>query len=112
MKGELIVYLLVLFLVFPVGLAHAQFGGDSCRTVRYSGVTPDIFKCMKQDLLDYGINVPPGNSGELSGNGIRADFKWDGKSILTIKVKEKPFFVSCRTITDEIRQFAQDCQDQ
>jgi hypothetical protein len=110
MKRKLIAYLTVLFLIFSIGLAQAQFGGGSCKSVTYSGVTPDLFECMKQNLLDYGVSVPPGQSGELSGNGVTADFKWDGKSILTIKVKEKPFFVSCKTINDEIRQFAQDCQ--
>jgi len=110
MKKKLIAYLLVLFLIFPVGLAHAQFGGGNCGPVAYSGVTPDIFECMKQDLLDYGIYVPPGQSGELSGNGITANFQWDGESRLTITVTDKPFFVSCGTVTDEIRQFAQNCQ--
>ena len=80
------------------------------RYVTYSGVTPDLFDCMKQELRANGIYIPPGESGELSGNGITADFKWDGESILTIRVKEKPFFVSCRTIANEIRQFAQGCQ--
>lgn len=109
---KLIAYMLVLFLVIPVGLGHAQFGESSCGPVTYSGVTPDLFECMKQNLQDYGIHVPSGERGELSGNGITADFKWDGQSILTIKIKEKPFFVSCRTINDEIRQFALDCLDQ
>lgn len=110
MKRKLMAYLLLLLLIFPIGLAHAQFGGGSCRPVTYSGVTPDVFECMKQDLLDYGVYVPPGESGELSGNGVTADFEWDGESFLTVRIKERPAFVSCRTITDEIRQFAQDCQ--
>jgi hypothetical protein len=91
MKRKLIAHLLVLLLIFPVGSAHAQFGGGSCRSVTYSGVTPDLFDCMKQELRTYGVNVPQGESGELSGAGITADYKWDGKSILTILVKEKPF---------------------
>jgi hypothetical protein len=67
---------------------------------------------MKQGLLELGMYVPPENSGELSGSGVTAYFKWDGVSKLTIQVKEKPFFVSCKTINNEINQFAQDCQDQ
>ncbi len=38
----------------------------------------------------YGIYVPPGNRGELSGKGIAADFEWDGKSNLTITITENP----------------------
>jgi hypothetical protein len=111
-KEKVIAYLLVLFLIFPVGLAQAQFGGDGCRTVRYSGVTPNMFECMRQDLQNSGIYITPGKSGELSGNGFSADFEYDGKSNLTITITDKPFFVTCRTITDRIRQFAQDCADQ
>jgi hypothetical protein len=57
-----------------------------------------------------GFPVPPGESGELYGNGIAAGFEWDRESKLTITVTEKPFFVGCGTITDRIRQFAQVCE--
>jgi hypothetical protein len=110
MKKILIVYLLVLCSIYSVGLAQAQSGGGGCGPVTYSGITPDRFECMKQDLQDYGIYVPPGESGELYGNGIAAGFEWDRESKLTITVTEKPFFVGCGTITDRIRQFAQVCE--
>lgn len=109
MKKISIACLLILCSIFSTGLAQAQFGGGDCRTVTYSGITPDRFECMKQNLQDYGIYVPPGENGELSGNGITANFEWDGESKLTITVTEKPFFISCRTITDRVRQFAQNC---
>ena len=70
MKRKLIAYLMVLCLIFPVGLAYAQFGGNSCGPVTYSGVTPDTFECMKHELKNYGINVSPGKSGELSGEEL------------------------------------------
>jgi hypothetical protein len=110
MKQKVIVSLLLFFLIFPIGLAHAQFGEGSCKSVTYSNITPDVFECMKQDLMELGIYVPPEKSGELSGSGVTAYFEWDGESKLTIQVKEKPFFVSCKTINDEIGKFAQDCQ--
>ncbi|MDR7666917.1 hypothetical protein RG963_14240 [Methanosarcina sp. Z-7115] len=109
MKSKSRACLLVLCLTFSVGLTQAQFGGGGCESVTYSGVTPDRFECMNQGLQEYGIYVPSGESGELSGNGIAADFEWDGESILTITVTEKPFFVGCGTIHDRIRQFAQEC---
>ena len=109
---KLIVYLLAVFLIFPVGLAQAQLigGGGGCESITYTGVTPDTFTCMKQGLENYGISVPPGTSGELSGKGVTAQFRWDGESRLTIKITEKPFFVSCDTANRKINNYIEACQ--
>lgn len=105
MNRKLIAALLVLFLVFSVGFASAK----SCEPTTFSNVSPDKFECMKTKLHNYGIAVPPGNSGELSGKGIAARFVWDGKSNLTIQITNKPFFVSCGTAVNEIKKFVDEC---
>ncbi len=110
MKMKLIVSLLLLCLVFAVGLAQAQIGGRGCEPITFSNVPPSTFECMKTKLQDYGIYVPPGDSGELSGKGIVANFEWDGKSALTIQVTRKPSFVSCSTADNEIGKFVDQCQ--
>jgi hypothetical protein len=46
--------------------------------IKLVNVTPDRFECMKERLQDAGITVPPGNEGELSGQGFTAEFEWDG----------------------------------
>jgi hypothetical protein len=81
----------------------------SCKPVTFRNVPPDTFKCMKKKLQDYGIHVPAGNRGELSGKGVTADFEWDGKSILTITITEKPFIVSCDTAARKIKDFVKQC---
>ena len=106
MKIKLIVSLLVLCLALSVGFAQAQ----SCDTITLSNVSPNTFECMKTELQNYGIHVPPGNSGELSGHGIVGNFVWDGISKLTVQITQKPFFVSCRTADSEIGKFVQECQ--
>jgi hypothetical protein len=65
---------------------------------------------MKKKLQDYGIYVPSGNIGELSGKGIIASFEWDGNSNLTITITEKPFIVSCEVAAMKIEQFVRECQ--
>ena len=65
---------------------------------------------MKKKLQDYGINVPPGNKGELSGKGITGSFEWDGKSDLTLRITKKPFFISCGTADKEITKFVDQCK--
>lgn len=82
----------------------------SCEELTFSDVTPETFECMKSQLQEYGINVPPGNEGELSGQGITANFEWDGRSELTIRITEKPFFVSCSTAEQELAKFVEECK--
>jgi hypothetical protein len=111
MKLKFIVFLLVIYSVLFIGAAQAQiFGRDgSCEPIIFNDVTPDTFECMKSQLQDYGIYVPPRNEGELSGQGITANFKWDGESTLTIRITEKPFFVSCRIAEQQITQLVEVC---
>jgi hypothetical protein len=64
---------------------------------------------MKKKLQDAGIFVPPGNRGELSGQGVTADFEWDGESKLTVTIKKKPFIVSYETVAMKIKAFVREC---
>jgi len=110
MNLKLIVSLLLIFLVFTLGSAQAQIGGRGCDPITVSGVTPDVFECMKTKLQNYGINVPTGNKGELSGKGVTGTFDWDGKSSLNLRITRKPFFVSCGTADREITKFIDECK--
>ncbi len=109
MKRKLIASLLVLCLAFSVGLAHAQIGGKGCESITFLNVPPDTYECMKKQLQDYGIYVPFSNYGVLSSNGGVAFFKWDGKSILTVNIMQKPSSVSCETAANEITKFVEEC---
>lgn len=107
MNRKLITSLVVLFLAFSVGFASAK----GCETTTFSKVSPDTFACMKTKLHNYGISVPQGYKGELSGKGIGASFVYDpdAKS-LTIKITDKPLFVSCGIAANEIKKFVDECQ--
>ena len=107
MKIVIRAFLLVLCLVFFVGFAQAR----SCEPVTFYNVPPDTFECMKSQLIEHGIDVPHGNSGELSGHGIRAHFEWDGKSKLTIQITNRPIFISCGRADSEIGKFVHECQN-
>ena len=110
MRMKLIVSILLICLVFFLGSAQAQIGDNSCKPMKFLNATPDAFECMKKKLQDYGIEVPPGNSGELSGKGITGSFEWDGKSYLTITITKKPFLVNCDTADRELIKFVDECK--
>jgi hypothetical protein len=81
----------------------------SNKSLTFHNVSPAAFNCMKKKLQDLGIFVPPGSRGELSGQGVAADFEWDGESKLIITIKKKPFIVSYETVTWKISEFVKEC---
>ncbi len=83
---------------------------EGCRGIRFKNVTPDVFKCMKKKLEEYGLEVSPGNSGVLEGNEIVAHFTWDGEEHLVIEVKEKPWHLYCGALSGQMRAFMRECQ--
>lgn len=95
--------------LFP-GVVQAQSGEDSCKPIKFVNVTPEAFDCMKAKLQAYGIEVQPGNEGELSGGGVTAEFEWDGRSELTITVKKLPLLVSCKTADEKLMYFVDQCK--
>jgi hypothetical protein len=69
-----------------------------------------VFDCLKQKLTAAGISVPAGNSGGISGEGVKGTFTWDPQAAtLIIQVTEKPFFLPCGTINDQIHKAVQGC---
>lgn len=110
MKVKLIVSLLAIYLVFSLGLAQAQNEKSDCKPLKFVNVTPDAFECMKNKLQNYGIEVPPGNEGEMSERGVTGSFEWDGESVLTITIKEKPSWVSCETADERVILFVDECK--
>ena len=82
---------------------------SECEPVTYH-ITPDVFECMKKKFKDAGIQVPQGNNGNMEGSGVKVHFEWDGKSTLIIRIKSKPFIVSCGFVNGKIKDFVDDCQ--
>ncbi len=80
-----------------------------CNPVTYHNINPTVFECMKKQLENSGIHVPPGNSGDMEGSGVKAHFEWDGKSNLTITIKSIPFIVTCGDVIGKINDFVHGC---
>jgi hypothetical protein len=83
---------------------------EGCQGMKFRNVTPDVFSCMKKKLRDYGVDVQPGNSGILEGNGIVAHFSWDGEANMVIEIKERPLDTYCGQVSGKLRSFLRECQ--
>ena len=64
---------------------------------------------MKLKLAKAGVQTPQGNDGDIEGYGTKIHFKWDNEANLTIKVMDKPWYISNETIIGKITDFVQNC---
>jgi len=57
--------------IYNFNIYVSRFAQDrSYEPVTFYNVPPDTFECMENQLIDHCIDVPHGNSGELSSHGI------------------------------------------
>jgi hypothetical protein len=74
----------------------------------YQKVTPAVFSEIKTFIENYGnfgIEVPCGNSGDISGMGASAHFEYDGCTTLKIQLTKIPFFVSSELANEKLDKF-------
>lgn len=83
---------------------------ESCQRIRFKNVIPEVFFGTKKKLQNYAIEVSPGNSGVLEGNGIVAHFSWDGEENLIIKITERSLTTYCGHLSEKLRSFVRECQ--
>jgi len=69
----------------------------------FEGVTSEIFHNMKRALEQYGISIPKGNEGNLSGEGFSGKFIWNPEQeLLTLQLISKPWFISYDTVREVV----------
>lgn len=93
--------LVMISLFLTIGLVSAQ----NCEPQTFSKVTPAVFDSIKTCVQNYGIDVPSGDSGEISYMGVSAYFMWDGESNLTIQFTDLPCFISSDTANVKLDSF-------
>jgi hypothetical protein len=68
-------------------------------SVTYSNVKPNVFTSMKMKLAKASVQILQGKEGDIGGYCIKIHFKWDNATNLTIKIKDKPWYISEETVT-------------
>jgi len=91
-------------------MGERKLDTEGCQGIKFRNVTPDVFFCMKKKIQAYGMDIQPGNSGTLEGNGIVAQFSWDGEANLVIEIKERPLTTYCGQVSGKLRAFMRECQ--
>jgi len=78
-------------------------------SVTYTNVNTTVFASMKQKLAQAGVEVPQGNEGDIEKYDAKVHFKWDNSTNFTVTIKEKPLYISDKTIIEKITDFVHDC---
>ena len=91
-------------------MGERKIDNEGCQGVSFRNVTPEVFSCLKKKLQIYGIEVSPGYSGVLEGNGIIAHFNWDGEARLVIEIQVRPLDTYCGQVSGKLRSFVRECQ--
>ena len=75
----------------------------ACDPITFSGITPQIFESIKQELAGKGFSLP-GTKGLINGPfGISIEYAWDqSNQTLFAQVVDKSFFVSCNQIYEQL----------
>ena len=84
---------------------------DKNRT--YTGITEDVFVCLKAGLEKQGAQLPNTNSGSFSikafGFSFKFSFDWDGNNVLKVVCTDKPFVVGFGKIWETIDPGVKKC---
>jgi hypothetical protein len=76
----------------------------ACEPITIEGVSQATMTELQRKIQGFGLKLPPGNSGTISGKGVSASFNYDpAAQTLEVTVLEKPFFVTCTMIEDQLR---------
>ncbi|HEX2211352.1 MAG TPA: hypothetical protein VHG93_26950 [Longimicrobium sp.] len=82
----------------------------ACPTITLTGVTRDVWTCLRQRASGRGVTVPDADRGSIRHRDADADYAWDeGTAILTVTLTRSPSWIGCNAIESRIRQAAAGC---
>ncbi len=74
-----------------------------CPPVTFTDISSEVWKRLRSELQENGIDVPPGPSGSVSGLGMSGAYSWDEASgSLEVQVTGKPMLLPCSMLNDRM----------
>jgi hypothetical protein len=82
----------------------------ACATFTLTGVTAEVWECVRKRAASAGMTVPPGESGSVQHKIADADFAWDANAaILSITITRSPSWIGCGAMASRVRKSAAGC---
>lgn len=82
----------------------------ACPTITLSGVTAEVWGCLRAQATRIGVVLPAGDSGAIRHADADADFAWDPASgTLSVTFTRTPAWIGCAMLESRLRQAAASC---
>lgn len=81
----------------------------ACPTITLTGVTRDVWTCLRQRASALGITLPQ-ESGTVRHPEADAEYTWDeDTSVLTVTFTRTPTWIGCNAIESRVRHAVVGC---
>jgi hypothetical protein len=82
----------------------------ACPTITLTGVTREVWTCLRQRASGLGATLPAGNSGSIRHPNADADYAWNEQAqTLAVTFTRTPAWIGCRIVASRVRQAAAGC---
>ena len=82
----------------------------ACPTILLTGVTREVWTCLRQRASGLGVTMPAGDSGTVRHPDADADYAWDeAAQTLRVTFTRTPVWIGCNAIESRIRKAAAGC---
>lgn len=82
----------------------------ACPALTLTGVTREVWTCLRQRAAGLGVTLPAGDSGSVRHPDADADYAWDeAAGTLSVTFTRTPTWIGCGAIESRVRQAAAGC---
>jgi hypothetical protein len=82
----------------------------ACPTITLTGVTAQVWECVRRRVEGLGVAVPPADRGSVHHKLVDADYAWDpAAATLSIVFTRSPRWIGCGALAGRVRKAAAGC---
>jgi hypothetical protein len=82
----------------------------ACPTFTLTGVTAEVWECVRRKAAGLGLSVPPGERGTVHHKIADVEYAWDAAAeTLAVTFTRSPSWIGCRALAARVRKAAASC---
>ncbi|HWK89768.1 MAG TPA: hypothetical protein VNP72_07225 [Longimicrobium sp.] len=81
-----------------------------CDEMRFSGITREVWECLRQRARGMKVTVPDEDAGTISHPDAAAEYEWsEAEGTLSVTLTRKPVWVPCDAVERRLREAVRTC---
>lgn len=82
----------------------------ACPTFTLTGVTAEVWACVRRRAAAVGLSVPSGERGSVHHRTADAEYVWDANAAtLAVTITRSPSWIGCGAMAARVRMAAAGC---